>query len=254
MTLARRATVVVQARIGSTRLPGKVMEVLRDRTVLAEVLSRCFQIPGIHQVWCAIPDTAENAAVAAEARRVGAKVYLHPGHEANVLDRYAATATAADADIILRVTSDCPLIDPIVCGEVLSLLANGELDYASNNLQPAWPHGLDCEAFTRSCLSRAVTGSASDDDREHVTPWMRRHASVRRQHLPCPLPNISKHRWTVDTPEDLAFARAIFSLLPSDTEAHRYATVLRILDEHPHLSQINAKNVGISRPAAGVNR
>jgi spore coat polysaccharide biosynthesis protein SpsF (cytidylyltransferase family) len=108
------AAVIVQARMASTRLPGKVLKPLRDGTVLREVLRRCRAIPGVDIVCCAVPESAANDPVAREAESCDAAV--HRGHDTDVLDRYAGAARVLAADTVMRVTSDCPLIDPGLCG------------------------------------------------------------------------------------------------------------------------------------------
>lgn len=163
-----RTGVIVQARIGSSRLPGKVLMRLGDRTVLAHVLERCLAICGIDVVCCAVPDGPADDRVAEEARRSGAEVFR--GSETDVLDRYYRAAATFRLDVILRVTADCPLLDPGVCGDVLSLRSAAGADYVCNNLPPSWPHGLDCEAMTFAWLERAAHEASQPYEREHVTP------------------------------------------------------------------------------------
>src|SRR6266436_4141693 len=124
--------VIVQARLGSSRLPGKVMQELAGRTALHHVLARCGEIPGADIVVCAVPDEPASTPLAAVAAQCGAKVFR--GSETDVLDRYFAAARGCGADIVMRVTSDCPLIDPQICGEVLALRERAGADYATNNL------------------------------------------------------------------------------------------------------------------------
>lgn len=156
----------------STRLPGKVMLDLHGHTVLWHVLTRCREIPGVDRVACAVPDQPESNILLVEAFKAGADVVLGP--EGDVLARYRIAA--GDADRIVRVTSDCPMIDPILCGRTLDLLQDN--DIAVNNEPRTWAHGLDCEAFTRDALFRASDNATSDYDREHVTPWMRRNLNM----------------------------------------------------------------------------
>ncbi|MCW5698801.1 MAG: glycosyltransferase family protein [Rhodospirillales bacterium] len=229
--------VIVQARMGSSRLPGKVLEQVGDTTVLSEVLQRCKAVPAIDVVCCAVADGRENDQVEALATRNDCIVFR--GSETDVLGRYLGAARHVGADVVLRVTSDCPLIDPHVCGAVLALVGNENYDYATNNMPPSWPHGLDCEAFTTSWLETAGMKANDPEEREHVTPFIRRHPSVRRANLLCPKEGLKDRRWTLDTPEDLRHLRNIFTQLPVGAERFSYLTSLAI-DEGGILGGNNA--------------
>jgi spore coat polysaccharide biosynthesis protein SpsF (cytidylyltransferase family) len=196
----------------STRLPGKVMMDLAGRSVLSHVLERCRAVPGIDRVICATVASPECDALAEEAKRAGVAVFR--GDESDVLGRYHQAAEQAGADVVLRVTSDCPMIDPDVCGQVVQSLQDAGADFASNNAEPkSWPHGLDCEAFTFAWLDKAALEATAPFDREHVGPYIRKHASAK-VNVACPDGDFSAHRWTLDTPEDLVALRRIFARLP----------------------------------------
>ncbi|MBK8906377.1 MAG: glycosyltransferase family protein [Rhodospirillales bacterium] len=220
---------IVQARVGSTRLPGKVLERLGGATVLTEVLRRCQAAPGIDVVCCAAPDDADNDVIEEDALRAGSVVFR--GAESDVLGRYVGAARLVEADIVLRVTSDCPLIDPEVCGAVAALVRDERFDYAANNMPPSWPHGLDCEALTMDWLQRAADEADAAAEREHVTPYIRRHPDARRANLLCPDAGVSGHRWTLDTSEDLHRIRRIFAKLPAGAGCSAYRTSLACADD-----------------------
>lgn len=230
--------VIVQARMGSTRLPGKVLLDLAGRTVLWHVLTRCRAVPGADIVCCAVPDAPESAPIEAEALACGAVVARGPEHD--VLSRYRDAARAVGAGVVMRVTSDCPLIDPEVCGRVLALRAAQSADYACNNMPRGWPHGLDCEAFTAAALDGAAAEAVDAYDREHVTPWLRRAPGLRRANLAGPGGAFADRRWTLDHPEDLAFFRALFALLPSPPAIATTAQVSDLLGRHPEIAALNA--------------
>jgi len=234
--MADRTAVIVQARYGSTRLPGKVLEELAGHTVLEHVLHRCRAIRGASVVCCAIPTNKDSDAVAAEARRAGAMVYR--GDEQDVLRRYYEAARAIGTDVVMRVTSDCPLIDPQTCDEVLGERAKRKADYASNNMPRVGPHGLDCEAFTFAALERAAREAKDAHSREHVTPWLRAHPDLVRINVPAPSQGAGM-RWTLDYPEDLAFFRALFPLLPSWPAIPPAVDVIAIVAQHPEIARIN---------------
>ena len=171
-----KTAVIVQARLGSTRLPAKVLLPLPTvprRTVLEEVTYRCSFIPGVDVVVCAIPDTHENDIL---LDYMSGNTLVVRGPEHDVLARYAKAAEAVGADVIMRVTSDCPLIDPEVCGQVLKRRAEGGYAYTCNNMPPSFPIGFDTEAFTIGILRHANETATDPVDREHVTPMMRRLA------------------------------------------------------------------------------
>jgi glutamate-1-semialdehyde 2,1-aminomutase/spore coat polysaccharide biosynthesis protein SpsF len=226
--------VIVQARMGSTRLPGKVLKPLAGHTVLEEVLRRCRAIPGADQVVCAIPDLAEDDVLIPIAEKAGATVVR--GSANDVLARYRLAAEHVGAEIIMRVTSDCPLIDPEICGALLRLLASEAADYASN---AGYPHGLDCEAFTMAALAEAAEKATEVYDREHVTPWLIRAPHLKRINLHSGDPRLARLRWTLDYPEDLAFVRAVFAALPTGSPGGM-SDVLAVIEREPNIAAINA--------------
>lgn len=231
--------IIVQARLGSSRLPGKVLKPLAGGTVLAEVLRRCLAIPGADLVVCAVPEGKQDEPVAEEARHCGAVVTR--GSETDVLDRYLQASKVVGADVVMRVTSDCPLIDPGVCGAVLDLRAKKDADYACNNLPPSFPHGLDCEAFTRDALELAWREGVAPEDREHVTPWLRRAPTIRRAMLAGPGGELAHLRWTLDVPEDYDFFKAVFALMPASTAITGWHELATLLKHHPEIVAINAQ-------------
>ena len=233
-----RVIAIVQARIGSSRLPGKVLMPLGGKTVLHHVLTRCAHIPGVSEVCCAIPDSAENESIAREADRAGAVVFR--GKENDVLDRYYRAAEAMHADVVLRVTSDCPLIDPKICGAVLNLFYKRKADYATNNMPPSWPHGLDCEVFSFKSLHDAASLAKNSDEREHVTPWIRNNVDLNRVNFPSHVDGLANYRWTLDYVEDMMFFRAVFDSLQADkNECHDMDDILRVLRNRPEIAEIN---------------
>jgi spore coat polysaccharide biosynthesis protein SpsF len=199
---------IVQARIGSTRLPGKVLLPLNGHTVVGEVLTRCNRMRGIERVICAIPDTTENDKLELEAEKY-CKVVRGPEHD--VLTRYFR-AMPEDAEFVMRITADCPLLCPALCDDVLFKLIDTRADYASNIDPRTFPQGMDCEAFTADLLRKAHY-HAGPHEREHVTTWMR-SANIRRVNV--------RGQWrlegrlTLDTWDDYQTIRASFETdLPS---------------------------------------
>ena len=242
-----RTVAIVQARTGSTRLPGKILLPLAGQSVLAHVLTRCAAVPGVDAVCCATTNLAEDDVVAAEAARHGASAYRGPAED--VLARYAGAAQAMEADVVLRVTSDCPAIDPAICGALLDLRSQTGAGYAASNMPPSWPHGLDCEAFTRDALNEAHANASRTYEREHVSPWMRETTDIRRANLTAPPGLPSATRWTLDYPEDYAFFEALFRHLTRGAEGHSMAAILGVLAKHPEIAEINLSRHGATKTA-----
>jgi glutamate-1-semialdehyde 2,1-aminomutase len=232
-----KTVAVIQARMGSTRLPGKVLKNLGGVPALAWTARAALATIGIDEVWIATSKKADDDAVADWA--AAHKVPVHRGSEHDVLDRYAGAAKATGADVVVRLTADCPLLDPQVIAQTVRLRALAEAAYASNTDPPTWPDGLDCEVFTAEALLMAAAEATRPSDREHVTPFVRRNrARFPAETLIAPLPGLTKERWTLDTPEDLEFLSAIAERLLTDRPPS-YLDVLALLDSEPKLREIN---------------
>ena len=224
--------------MGSSRLRGKVLEELAGRTVLAHVIDRARRIPGVDTVCCAIPDEAGSDPVAAEASRCGALVHRGPEHD--VLARYEGAARACNASIVMRITSDCPLIDPVASGSVLSQMKASQADYCSNLEPRSWPKGLDTEAFTAVTLFKAAASATVPWEREHVTPWMRNNGALVRANVAYGNGDYHTYRWTLDYAEDLAFFRALYTYLPPLPHIAPFEEVLTAVHAHPEIVALNA--------------
>jgi spore coat polysaccharide biosynthesis protein SpsF (cytidylyltransferase family) len=156
------------------------------------------------------------------------------------LARYHLAAKSVGVEAILRVTSDCPLIDPDNCAAVLRLVSDGNADFAANNMPPSWPHGLDCEAFSFNLLERAHKQAQCAHEREHVGPYMRRLSDIRKLNYPAPPEsNLSRHRWTVDTPSDFEFVRHLIPKLPMGPGGWSCQAVMSVLKADPALAKLS---------------
>jgi len=231
--------VIVQARMGSTRLPGKVMHELAGRPVLEHVLRRCLAIQGVDLVILAVPDEGASISMIDLARRLHVPVFSGP--EKDVLERYRGAMVWANNVVarnkittVVRITADCPLIDPDVCARVVALRHKQHAIYTSNVHPRSFPHGLDCEAFTADALINAADMATDPADREHVTPWVVRNA--KRVNVASGCFDLKWHRWTLDYPEDLEFMRALFRY----GDPKSMDDVLGILEDHPEICDINA--------------
>ncbi|TDQ80967.1 UDP-2,4-diacetamido-2,4,6-trideoxy-beta-L-altropyranose hydrolase [Dongia mobilis] len=201
--------IIVQARTRSTRLPGKAMQMLAGKRVLEHVVERLQKVRRADEVVIATTSDPADDCIAELSAALGLRVYR--GDESDVMFRYLGAARMVRADIILRVTSDCPLIDPELCDAVLELRERNAADFAANNFPRLFPHGLDCEAFTIEALEESAREATLALDREHVTPWMRRDAGLRRVGLMGPGWPANQQRWTLDYAEDMTFFNDVFA-------------------------------------------
>ena len=243
MTLA----VIVQARAGSSRLPRKVLEALGGKSVLARVLDRCRRIASADRIVCAIPEGEADEAVAKEALAAGAEVFR--GSERDVLARYAGAARSVGATDIVRITSDCPFIDPGMVDQLVALFRESGADYANNTLEPGFPRGLDCEVLPADWLYRAEREAADPADREHVTSWIRNRPGLRLACLKGPGGAASAWRWTLDYPEDLAFCRAVFERAGDAAAEMDFPALAALCEASPDLVAINARYAEALRPS-----
>lgn len=236
--MSQLTAVIVQARMMSARLPGKVLLPLAGKSVLWHVLTRCRAIPGVNLVCCAVPDTKESADLLPEIAAAGAVVAR--GRETDVLARFQAAARQVGADIIVRVNSNCPLVDPLLCSRVLAQRAVTHADYGCNNMPRTWPQGLDCEVFTAAALERAANEATDPYDREHVTPWLRRADDIARINVPGPGGRFADRRWLLEYPEDYAFFSALFGALPPPPHVAGTIEIDTVLRRHPEIAALNA--------------
>ena len=213
-----RVLAVVQARMGSSRLPGKVLARLGGVPALSRVLRRTRSATRVDDVIVATTDSAEDDAVERLAAAEGCGTYR--GSRDDVLDRYWRTAARERPVYVVRITADCPLVMPRVVDRVVEVTIAGGFDYASNTLVRTYPKGLDVECFTLAALERAVRDATDAYDREHVTPYLKRYPALFRPGDVRARTDRSDLRWTLDYPEDLAFLDRVFSELgdPSSPE------------------------------------
>jgi spore coat polysaccharide biosynthesis protein SpsF len=233
---------IIQARLGSSRLPGKVLKPLSGgATVLEHVVRRVQAMTESDVVCVATSDLPLDDVVAAEASRLGAVVVRGPEHD--VLRRFALAAQTVAADIVLRITCDCPLIDPEICDELVRLRRATNANYASVETSLGWPHGLDCEVITREALDRADRLATTAYDREHVTSWIYNGGTNAKVGLPAP-EDLRNYRWVLDYPEDYEFLRALFRLLPALPKLLSWQEVRRIVDAHPEIRRPGPEQFG----------
>lgn len=231
---------IIQARTGSTRFPGKVMMDLAGRPMLAQIIGRLQRCHHIDGIVVATTDRAEDDVVAALAAESEADVFR--GSEHDVLGRYLGAARAAAADIVVRVTADCPLIDPVTVDRVIEALTDAPaVDYASNVIERSYPRGLDVEVFFRGTLERVAQRAVSAPAREHVTYYiLRERPDLFTARSVVDAEDNSDLRWTVDEPDDLDMVRRVYGDLGVASRDVAYRDLLAHVRAHPEIQAINA--------------
>lgn len=238
-----RTIAVIQARMGGTRLPGKVLRPLRGRSVLAHVVTRVRTARRLDGVTVATTDAPADEAVADECRRLDVACFR--GSEQDVLARYHGAALGSRAEAVVRVTADCPLFDPWLLDGMLAVFHEANqpaitVDYLSNTLARTYPRGLDAEIFTFAALERAHREAKQPYEREHVTPYLYEHPELfRLRSLEGPT-DLAHLRWTLDTPEDWQFLEAVYAALARGHGLFTTDAVLKLLKERPELTKLNA--------------
>jgi glutamate-1-semialdehyde aminotransferase/spore coat polysaccharide biosynthesis protein SpsF (cytidylyltransferase family) len=232
---------ITQARVGSTRLPGKVLKTIKNKTLLEIHLTRILQSKKISKLIVATTIEPGAEKIVAIAKKLGVESYR--GSVNDVLERFYLAALPENPDYIVRLTSDCPLIDAVEIDKVINKCIQGKYDYTSNNIEPTFPDGLDTEVFKFSALKKAYNKATLKSDREHVTPYIWRNSLVRGGKIFNSF-NVKYHndfsiyRLTVDTQEDFDLIRNLISRLGIDKGWLDY---VNYLDKNPKLMNINSK-------------
>ncbi len=242
---------ILQARISSSRLPGKALAALSGKPMLAQQMERLKRARALQDLWLSTSTEPSDDPLVDLARKMGIQCYR--GSLLDVLDRFYHTAQASKASVVVRLTGDCPLIDPKVIDHLADFFQSGDYDYASNTITPTFPDGLDAEIVTVQALQQAWREAVLPSDREHVTSFIWRQpdrfrlGDFRQQR------NLSHLRWTVDLPEDLAFVQEVYGHLYAKNPGFGMADVLELLNNHPALATLSSgqmRNEGYQRSLA----
>ncbi len=233
-----RHVAIIQARLGSSRFPGKTLERLYDKSLLEHILERVRATRQVQAIVVAttLAPSDDPLARVTEHLRVG----LFRGSETNVLERFHGAAMRFGAEVIVRVTADDPFKDPEVIDQGIQLLHAGNYDYCSNTLKPSFPEGIDIEVFRVSALDRAFREARLDSEKEHVTPYVWKHPEIFRLHNFSYPEDLSHLRWTIDYENDLHFAREVYRRLYPNKRIFLMRDILDLLAEEPELSKINS--------------
>ncbi len=228
---------IVQARMGSTRLRGKVLKDIVGNPLLWHIWNRLCRAKTLDNIIVATTDKLQDDPIVSLCKKAG--VHFFRGSEDDVLDRYYTTARYFDADIIVRITADCPLIDPEVVDKVVGVFLKGGRDYCSNIKKRTYPDGLDTEVFSFRALEKAWREAKLMSEREHVTPYIHKHSELFRLGDVTQDRDLSHLRWVVDEPRDLEFVRKVYEHLYRPGEIFLMEDVVRLLEKNPELVEIN---------------
>lgn len=231
-----KTVAIIQPRMASTRLPDKVMKKLLDQTVLSHVIKRVKACHRIDQIVVATTTLPQDDSIVQEAELCGVDWFR--GSETNVLERYYLTAKEYQADAIMRITSDCPLLDVEILNDLLSYFQEEremglKIDYISNSLRRSFPRGLDAEVFTYNALEIAYNYATKDYEKEHVTPYIYQHPDLFSLHNLSHDEDLSHYHWKLDTPEDYELIKIVYENLYPQNPLFGMDEILSFLEKKP---------------------
>ena len=230
-----KVVAIVQARMGSTRLPNKVMKPIGGVPMIEVLLARLVRATEVNEIVVATSADPRNQPLADHVNGLGYK--CSRGSENDVLERYVHAARSANADVVVRITGDCPLVDPVLVDEAIRQFKALQVDYFSNTSPPSYPDGLDTEVFTFAALERAALEAKTDFDREHVTPFMCQAGEFRQAAMQND-EDLSALRWTVDEPADYEVVTNVFAHYTPDIH-FTWQQVLQLQQSRPDLFSLN---------------
>ncbi|ERK28533.1 cytidylyltransferase domain-containing protein [Clostridium intestinale] len=228
---------IVQARVGSTRLPRKVLKKICGKTILEHDIDRLKRVKNIDKIVIATTTEKKDIEIVNETNRLGITCFR--GSEKDVLSRYYYAAKENNADIVVRITSDCPLLDCRITENTINYYLENSYDYVSNTLERTLPRGLDTEVFSFNILEKAFNEAILDRDREHVTSYI--YTSKDKFSLGSYRfsKDYSNHRWTLDTEEDFNFISCIYNELYKKNKYFDMNDILNLLNRRADLLAIN---------------
>ncbi|MFA6583406.1 MAG: glycosyltransferase family protein [Elusimicrobiaceae bacterium] len=229
---------IIQARNGSTRLPGKTCMKIAGKTVLEHVFSRVKKAETPNEVFVATTVNPEDLPLVRLCAEKGIRVFC--GSADDVLDRFYQLAKLIKPDHVIRITADCPLMDPAVIDKTVKTHLKAKADYTSNVAHPTFPDGLDVEIFTFKALERTWQCANLASEREHVTTYIRNHPELFTQAEYKNPEDLSKHRWTLDEHQDWDFISAVYKELYDENPVFGIAETLKLLAEKPELERLNS--------------
>lgn len=238
---------ILQARMSSTRLPGKVLMPLLGEPMLARQIERVRRAKTIDRLVVATSNDRSDDPIAALCARLGVDCFR--GSLDDVLDRFCKAAERYSPEQVVRLTGDCPLIDPDVIDAIARFHLAGGYDYSSNTIYPTFPDGLDVEIFRYACLIEAGREAAAPFQREHVTPFLYQQPGRYRLGDFRRSPDLSALRWTVDNPKDYELVCRVYAALHPSRPHFTLDDIVALFENNPDLAKINA---GIRRNEGSV--
>ncbi|ALC86345.1 acylneuraminate cytidylyltransferase [Bacillus sp. FJAT-22090] len=234
-----RILAIIQARMGSTRLPGKILKEVNGKPLLAYQLERVRKSNFIDKIVIATTTNKNDDLIVKFCEQYNVDFYR--GSEEDVLARYYEASEQFGGDIIVRLTSDCPIIDPSIIDETIKYYIDNktDYDYVSNTIERTYPRGLDTEVFSKKALKKAFIESKLVKDREHVTAYMYSNPENFNIGFISNNPDLGKHRWTVDTIEDFQLIELILKKLYKENQIFYMNDVIYLLDKNPQWIQLN---------------
>lgn len=234
--MSKKKIIIIQARLGSTRFPKKIIKLIQQKPIIWHVINRLKTIPKIDKIVLATTIKKEDSVLIKIAKQNNIDYFQ--GKTNNVLNRYYECAKKFDADVIIRITSDCPLIDPKLIQKMLNFYLNHNCDYLSNTLKPTFPDGLDVEIFSFETLKKAHKLSNLKSELEHVTPYIKKNPKKFQLFNYENKTDLSNIRLTVDETKDLILIRYIFKKLKPKI-IFSLDEILKVISNEPKLLQIN---------------
>lgn len=231
-------TAIIQARLGSTRFPGKVLEYFSGNTLLGHIIERLKYSKHIRRIIVATTESKGDDILVDYLLKNNIDYFR--GSENDVLDRFYKASVKFNSEYILRVTSDDPFKDPKIIDDVIELFLNQNLDFAYNNNPVSFPEGLDVEVFTFDALKRAQINAKNEFEREHITQYFYKNPHLFLQNNLKNEINYSNLRWTLDTYEDLKFTKEVYKRLYNNNKMFYFEDILKLLDNEPEIRLINA--------------
>jgi len=239
---------IIQARMGSTRLPGKVMREILGKPMLWYLVNRLKQAKLIDKIVIATTGDDKDKPIVQFARELGIDSFA--GSEQDVLDRYYQAAKKYKAEVVVRVTADCPLLDPRITDKVIRRFLKGDCDYGTNAVERTYPDGLDIEVFSFTALEKTWKEVSWSSEREHVTSYIYKNPDKFRLAHVKNNDDLSHLRWTVDEERDFEFVRQVYEHLYREGNIFYMKDILELLKKYPHLEKINqgiATNEGYAK-------
>lgn len=242
---------ILQARCNSSRLPNKVLKPINNKPMIQWQVERLKQSKNIDKLIIATSEEDSDLPLVHLCNKLGISVFR--GSLNNVLERFYQVAVDIEPKLIVRLTGDCPLIDPRIVDEVIDYMKQGNFDYVSNSMEPSYPDGLDVEVVSFDTLKYVYTNAKRQSEKEHVTLYIANNRKKFKIGVYKNTINLSHHRWTVDEPIDFQLVTAIFKGLNHLNGNFHMEDILNFLEENPKLANLNnniERNEGLSKSLA----